>query len=64
MMSYQLKDVVHETKDYWALKTKTGFEVYKNGITHSTRCSQIGFTGDEGLEKAIAECDRRQSLPK
>ena len=60
-MSYKLEDVVHESKGHWVLRIKDGFEVYRTGVTHSTRCSQIGFTGDVGLQKAIAECDRREA---
>lgn len=60
MSDYKLKDVVHETKNYWVLRVKNGFEVYKSGITHSVRCARIGWKGKEGLNKAIAECDRRE----
>ena len=59
-------DILHETKNHWVMKVKTGkragtYEVYKNGITHSTRCSQIGYKGTEGLERAIKECERREN---
>jgi len=54
------KDIMHETPNYWVLRIKTGFEVYKTGITHSTRCARIGFKGDVGLSKAITECNKRQ----
>ena len=58
-MSYQLKDVIHETDSHFVLRVKNGYEVYKNGVTHSIRCAQIGFKDDEGLNRAISECDRR-----
>lgn len=58
----QEKDIVVETKNYWALRTPKGYEVYKTGITHSVRCARIGFTGQEGLERAKQECLRREQL--
>lgn len=39
-----------------------GFEVFEVGITHSTRCARIGYVGDKGLYKAIAEAQRRSGL--
>lgn len=61
MASYDLKDVVYETDKHWVLKVSYGYEVYCIGVTHSTRCSQIGFHGQVGLDKAIAEIKRRES---
>jgi len=62
-MSYREQDIKHETRDYWVLDAGAkGFEVYRTGITHSTRCAQIGHIGQIGLDKAIAECERRQAL--
>jgi len=58
-MSYKLEDVVYELGDYFAVKVKTGFEVYKNGVTHSTRCALIGWGGEKGKQKAINEINRR-----
>lgn len=37
-----------------------GFAVYKTGITHSVRVACIGFSGQEGLERAKSEVDRRE----
>jgi len=59
----KLSDIVYETGDYWVMKVKTGFEVYKVGATHSTRCAIIGWTGKNGLNKAIAEANKRDSRP-
>ncbi len=53
-------DIVYESGEHWVLKIKSGFEVYKNGVTHSTRCAEIGWKGEKGLNKAIAECKRRE----
>jgi len=47
---------------YWITHAPNGYEVYKTGLTHSTRCAQIGYTGTQGLQRAIAECERRASL--
>ena len=35
-----------------------GYEVWHSGITHSTRRASIGYPGEEGLKRAIAEADR------
>ena len=61
-MSYKETDIMHETKNYFVIRVIKGYEVYKTGITHAVRCAQIGFKGKVGLEKAIAECDRRKEL--
>ena len=59
------KDLKYIGPNYWVLQVKNGFEVYKTGITHSTRCAQIGYQGCKGLNKAINECIRRErSLEK
>jgi hypothetical protein len=58
-MTYILEDVVYELGDYYALKVETGFEVYKEGITHSVRCARIGWSGNKGKQKAIDEINRR-----
>lgn len=57
----QEADIVYELGQYWVYKMPKdkGFEVYKNGLTHSTRCAQIGYKGDKGLNRAIEECNKR-----
>ena len=57
----KLSDIKYETKNYWVKKTKHGFEVYKTGVTHSTRCAIIGWSGEKGLNKAITEADKREA---
>jgi len=54
-------DIAYERGEYWVLRVgkDKGYKIYKNGITHSTRCAIIGFPGDVGLARAIAEIDRR-----
>jgi hypothetical protein len=56
-----LKDVVFETDHHWVKRVPKGFEVYKTGLTHSTRVAIIGYTGDKGLQRAKAEIERREA---
>lgn len=57
------QDIVFESGKYWVFDAKKkGFEVYKSGITHSTRCASIGWTGEIGLDRAKQEIKRRQEL--
>lgn len=55
-----LKDIVFETDRHWVKRVPKGFEVYKIGLTHSTRVASIGYTGDKGLQRAKAEIARRE----
>ena len=60
---YKESDIAYEKGQFWVLNLGSkGFEVYKNGITHSTRCAIIGFTGKNGLDRAILEIDRRLTV--
>jgi hypothetical protein len=53
-------DILYQNGDFWVCASeKGGYEVYCDGITHSTRCAIIGYKGDKGLERAILECDKR-----
>lgn len=52
-------DILYEKDDYFVIKAKHGYEVYKCGITHSTRCAQIGYTGGIGMQKCIQEINKR-----
>jgi hypothetical protein len=52
-------DILFENGDYWIKKANHGFEVYRQGITHSTRVAIIGYEGAEGLEKAKNEIEKR-----
>lgn len=52
--------IVYESGQYWATPAKKkGFDIYKCGITHSTRCAQIGYEGEVGLQKVKDEIARR-----
>ncbi|WP_165672895.1 hypothetical protein [Metapseudomonas otitidis] len=65
MASYRLEDIKHETANHWVLAVgDKGYEVYRNGITHSTRVARIGFKGERGLERAKLECERREASLK
>ncbi len=60
----QEKDILYEHGRFWvcrAPKGWKGFEVYRisDSGTHSVRCATIGFEGEKGLQRAIAECERR-----
>jgi hypothetical protein len=62
-MMMQESDIIFESGNYWIFDAKQkGFEVYKTGITHSTRCAQIGWTGQVGLDRAKQEIKRRQEI--
>jgi len=52
-------DIVYEKADYWVTRVRYGYDVYKNGVTHSTRVAQIGYKGEQGLARAKAEIERR-----
>ena len=59
-MSYKESDIAYEQGNFWVLNLGSkGFEVYKTGITHSTRCAVIGYSGSNGLTLAIQEVQRR-----
>lgn len=52
--------IAFETDQYWVKRVPKGFEVYKTGLTHSTRVAIIGYTGADGLRRAKQEIARRQ----
>jgi len=52
-------NIVYERPGFYVIKVSKGFEVYRNGITAAARCAIIGYTGQKGLARAIAECDKR-----
>ncbi len=64
-MSYRLEDIVFEMGKHWVLSVPNGYEVYRIGITHSTRVARIGRDSDtfNGRARAIAECERREASP-
>lgn len=50
------KDIVHENGDFWVLKDRDRYTVFKCGITHSTADSAYPL-GEDGLSLAKARCD-------
>lgn len=61
----KLKNIVYEQGDYWVYKKNHGhYEVFRNGITHATRCAIIHFSSDDkkALDNAIKECQRRNNI--
>ena len=64
IMSYSVKQIAFEGSNHWVLDKGTGwFEVYKTGITASTKVATIHYSNDIELakEKAISECLRRDN---
>ena len=60
-MSDKSEDIVYEQGDYFVLPAdgKEGFEIWKSGITHATRCGVIGWEGQKGVDRAKIEIERR-----
>lgn len=62
-MSYRESDILYEGRGFFILRVKDGVEVYKNGITHSTRVAGIYFKDHaQNMQRAMAEIDRRITL--
>lgn len=61
----QESDILFEIGEFWVCKSIgrkwQGFEVLKNGITHSTVVATIGYVGDKGLKRAIEEAIKRHN---
>jgi hypothetical protein len=55
------KVIVFETDRHWVKRVPKGFEVYKTGLTHSTRVASIGYKGNKGLQRAKREIARREA---
>lgn len=49
-------DIMHENGAYWVGRTKSGYVVFRSGVTHSTSDSAYELNAD-GLSIAIARCD-------
>lgn len=57
-----MNSIVHETPTHYVIAVSTGFEVYRNELTHSVRVARIGrgsVAAGLGLMRAIAECNKR-----
>lgn len=55
----KVSDIIFEKGEYWVKKALHGYDVYKTGITCSTRCAIIGYEGEKGIQMAIEEINRR-----
>ncbi len=53
--------IAYETARHYAIRTHQGYEIYRNGTTAAERCATIGFLGDEGFRRVIAEIQRREA---
>jgi hypothetical protein len=54
------KDILFEDDDFWVCANAKGdFEIYRNGVTHATRCAVVGRNLANALERAKTECSRR-----
>ncbi len=54
------QEILYQNGDFWVCKGyKNGqhisYEVYKDGVTHATRCAVIGLGENHGLQRAINE---------
>lgn len=54
-----VRNILYEHGEYFVIKARKGYEVYRNGVTAATRCAIIGSDGEKWLKRAIEECDRR-----
>ncbi len=57
-MNYFVSDIICETANYFVIKVKTGFELYRIGVTCSVRVGQYGKTFKA---RAIHDCHKRQA---
>jgi len=59
--------ILYETKGgrFWVARQGSGFAVFESGATHSVRVASIGDGPGPrlGIERALAEADRRNSQP-
>ena len=58
-MSYKVKDILHENGSFFVLGQKTGYRVFKNGITHAEDDGVEYAPTTDGLSIAKAYCDYR-----
>lgn len=66
MSAYRENQIAYEGAHHWVLELAPGrFEVYRTGVTHSTRCAQVSNTAnpEAARARAIAECKRRDEAP-
>lgn len=60
---YTEDQIAYENATHWVLDDGVNdYKVFRNGITHSTKCATIGRS--LGIERAILEAVRRDSAVK
>lgn len=57
-----MSPILYRSENHYVIAAGKGYEVYRGGLTHATRCAVIGFPGEAGLAKALAEVKRRERL--
>ncbi len=56
-----MQTIIYETdKHYVTARDGGGYEIWRNGATAAERCGIVGYAGDIGLRRAIAEIQRRE----
>ena len=51
--------ILYQNGRFWVTDTGKWYEVREDGATASRRVATIGYGPNHGIERAIAECDRR-----
>ncbi len=54
------QQILYSTDRHYIVRATKGFEVYRNETTAAVRCATIGYEGQKGLDRAIAEIKRRE----
>jgi hypothetical protein len=54
-----MRAILYANGRYTVRKAAKGYEVYRDDVTAAVRCAIIGYEGNEGLARAIAEADKR-----
>lgn len=50
-------DIIHENGNYWVAKTRDGYAVFRNGLTHAISTGVLYANDADGRSIAIASCD-------
>ena len=52
-----MSNSVYEKERYVVYPVKYGYDIYLQGLTHAIRLSQIGYSGEIGLQKCKDHID-------
>lgn len=56
-------DILHDNGLFWVRENRRGdFEVYRSGLTHSTRVALFGHGLKNAFKRACNEADRRHAV--